>query len=169
MEHPITERHWMEYLHGGLPDPERRLVESHLRTCVPCRKTLDDLQHWESRLTSSFAEFGDRITPSPSYAETLLERTLSALRDSAAESKINVQEALTHLRAALTRIFGPGIAERTMRFAAIQAAGRDLESLTSEDWDDFVANLRLAAASLFGDTAGQLVNKAAESVTEELP
>ena len=56
IKHPSPEQ-WMEYLYGEMNSPERTSLETHLKSCAPCREkknefggTMDSLDAWRVEL-----------------------------------------------------------------------------------------------------------------------
>ena len=153
--HGIDEETWLAFLDGEAAPG----VEGHLRWCVECAETLEQLRALRGTLLAEARRLRDAAGISEARMEQMLDACLEQL---ACDREWTPQQATYLLRSLLEPFCGAGAAKTITELTIRKSASQGFDPA---GWRLFVGNLSRNVESICGIATGRLIARAGFSLS----
>ncbi|MFN7648352.1 MAG: anti-sigma factor family protein [Acidobacteriota bacterium] len=171
-EHGITEKQWMAYLDGSLPESACARIRSHLAVCAECRSMRDQLLAWESAVVQEINRLNAAATRSSGEIDLLAGKFLQRLRENETRptkrAPFKPVEAVRLMQALLDPLCGAGAARNAVQQANEQSCRAGEADVSVPNWSLFVRNLSKNVGCVYGSPARLLIERVGSLVGTEI-
>jgi anti-sigma factor RsiW len=169
--HGITEKQWLAYIEGLLPESEHAKVQAHLEKCVECQQICRGIRDWEDVVRAEARLLITALDRAPQDVDRLTERILNEIRSiepgQLGGSECRFDRGVLLLRALMDPLCGRGAAQSAIRLATEQSCAGE-QSLRESNWALFVRNLGAAIGGVYGVPVRTLIERVGYLVGAEV-